>query len=79
MGKEAVRAVFDAFFREAEVSAAGVSQGVKGTVAEKTVEIVRVFRFMTGKIFTGLMIRLKEYSFPSQYGLSLIVFLHPVS
>ena len=30
MGKEAVRAVFDAFFREAEVSAAGVSQGVKG-------------------------------------------------
>ena len=49
MGKEAVRAVFDAFFREAEVSAAGVSQGVKGTVAEKTVEIVRVFRFMTGK------------------------------
>jgi hypothetical protein len=49
--EKAVRAVLDAILPVAEISATPVTKEIKGTVAEQTVEVLRIRSGMTGKVF----------------------------
>jgi hypothetical protein len=50
--KTAVRAILESLFIVAEIAAAFLSQCVERTVAEKTVEGLRIRVLMTGEVFT---------------------------
>ena len=55
MRKQAVRAVLDTVVQNPEITAAFRAQRVQRTVAEQTVEILRVRACMTGKVFAVLV------------------------
>ena len=52
VGNQACRAVLDPIFGIAAIAAAAHTKGIKGTIAEKAVEILAVLHRMTGKIGT---------------------------
>lgn len=51
MGNGAVAAIFNAFFGEAEVSAAFFAQKIERTVAKKAVELLLILYLVAGEIF----------------------------
>ena len=55
MRQQTAAAVLDPFLCILKVSPALIAQGIQGTVAEKTVKILRVAGLMTGKKFTFFM------------------------
>ncbi len=58
MGYKTSAAVFNAFFvLVSEFSATFFAEGVKGAVAEKTAEGLRISPFMTGEIFTFFVLK----------------------
>ena len=51
MGDQTAAAILDAIADIGEVAAALVAQRIEGTVAEQTVEVLRLGRFVTGEKF----------------------------
>ena len=52
MRKRTICAVFDAAWKITKLTAAFFAECIQRTVAEKTVEVVRICVFVTGEIFT---------------------------
>jgi hypothetical protein len=63
MGDQTAAAILDAIADIGEVAAALVAQRIEGTVAEQTVEVLRICACMTRKIFTFLIAE-KSIVFP---------------
>lgn len=70
MRQQTVAAVLDPFLCILKISPALITQGIQGTVAEKTVKILRVAGLMTGKKFTFFMTE-KGIIFPFPIGFFL--------
>ena len=65
VGNHAVAAILDSIFGVFKITAAFVFQCVQRTVAEQTVEVVRILRFVTGEKFAVFVIDEGEVlSFP---------------
>lgn len=77
MGDEAVAAIFDSGVCIGIISAAGRTQGIKRTIAEQTVEVLRVFRFVTGEVFAFRVLKKRVAAF-FRLGAGRVFFVHHI-
>ena len=57
VGHKAMAAILDTALCVAEVTAALISQPIKGAIAEKAIKIRRIFALMAGKIFAFFILK----------------------
>jgi hypothetical protein len=77
MGDEAVAAIFDSGVCVGIISAAGRTQSIKRTIAEQTVEVLRVFRFVTGEVFAFRVLKKRVAAF-FRLGEGRVFFVHHI-
>ena len=56
MRNEASGAILDPLFGVSEITAALITQGIEGAIAEQATEIFRIYAFVAGKIFAGCIL-----------------------